>query len=367
MTKLLAIGCLTILSLSVHAEVPADTAYTIPIYVQSLNAPSKYLIYASQDGGAAVPYLFDTGSPNMFTVQGADTSITPTGSFTFGDGDPVYGYYQSQNTISLTDQTGQVIVSTANQVGIAKVVSINGSTVSGNALADGTYGDFGAGMYGTSTLGTILTALPLGSAVRTGWMVNVAGLSSGTGSLTVGLTADTIANIKSMPGAIVMKMNSSGVQLTTATGMVDGYQKTAVTATLSVQQDGLPTITTDIGTVFDTGGGPNAVIYDTEYSTSYTDGTLTLSYEGQIFTYVSGETIWGGKVVAMPNEFGGERVNPGGFLYQNNIVMFDLDNAELTLVPYAVPEPAALALVGLGLLLFLGRRKQAKTATPSRA
>lgn len=356
MKALFTLGLLNVLSLAAQAQVTADTTYTIPIYVQPVNNPAKYFIYAAQDDGTSVPYLFDTGAPNMFTVQGSDTSIAPTGQFAFGDGALVYNYYTSNKTIHLTDQSGNVIASTVNPVGIANVVQINGANVTGNILPDGTYGDFGAGMYGTSTLGTILTALPLGANVTQGWMVNVAGLTtSGTGSLTVGLSAATIAAVQSMPGAIVMTMNSSGLQLTTPTGTVGGFQKTAVTATLTVEQEGLPPMTEVIGTVFDTGGGPNAVIYDTDFA-AYNKGTkLTLSYEGQIFDEVGAETIWGGEIVVMPNEFGGVRVNPGGFLYQNNIVMFDLENSQLTIVPYSVPEPATVAIVALGLLVVVSR------------
>lgn len=348
-----------------HVLADLDTTYTIPIYIQSVNAPSKYWIYASQDGGAAVPYLFDTGSPNMFTFQGVNSSITPTGTFAFGDGNPVYNYYEQAQTISLTNNSGSVIATTATSVNVAKVVSINsGSSPVPTPLGDGTYGDFGAGMYGTSTLATVLAALPIGSNVKTGWIVNVAGQTSGVGSLTVGLTQTQIDAINNSPGAIKMTMNPSGDTLNTVNGPVSGFQKTAVTASLTLTNDD-GTLTQDIGTVFDTGGGPNGVVYDTDFL-GYGGGSMTLTYEGQVFTAISGTTIWGGSVVVEGNNYGGLRVNPGGFLYQDYTVMFDLSDSSLTLVPFTVPEPSSLCLglLALGVGAWTLRRPKSWSLDP---
>ncbi|MEO6848636.1 MAG: hypothetical protein ABI254_15400, partial [Chthoniobacterales bacterium] len=42
-----------------------DGSYTLPIYVTNSQGPDNYIIYASVGGGALLPYLFDTGSPNL--------------------------------------------------------------------------------------------------------------------------------------------------------------------------------------------------------------------------------------------------------------------------------------------------------------
>ena len=73
-------SAVVLLALAAPESRAADTApsYAIPIYVKNNREPSNYWIYVSQavDGSNAVPYLFDTGSPNMFTVQGSNTALS---------------------------------------------------------------------------------------------------------------------------------------------------------------------------------------------------------------------------------------------------------------------------------------------------
>jgi hypothetical protein len=248
------------------------------------------------------------------------------------------------------------------------VVAINGSTVSGNALADGTYGDFGAGFYGTATLSTLLTAVPLGAGSRLGYVVDVAGITSGTGTLTLGLTPERIAEIQAMPGAIQMTMNHSGQQIQGYAGLIEGYAKGLVVTTVTVDTENGPA-SADLPTVFDTGGGPNGVIYYSDSSPDpdlfhgiTPDSSFSLDYEGETFDAWSGASPWGGQVSAIGNQLPDEnRVNTGGYLYQNYIVMVDLESGVLTLAPAAVPEPSASALLAAAsagfLCLALWRRR----------
>ncbi len=197
-----AVGMAGVVAPAWSQALDPDQTYSVPIYVTGNHLPTNYQIYVSQnaDGSNAVPYLFDTGSPNMFTVQGVNTATPATGSFVFGDGNPVYDYYVQGQSLTLTTKTSTPITPTVSNFNTAMVVQINGNTVTSNApLADGTYGDFGAGFYGTSTLSTLLTAIPIGSNAKLGYVVNVAGISSGTGSLTIGLTPETISSLTNAP------------------------------------------------------------------------------------------------------------------------------------------------------------------------
>ncbi len=346
--------------------------YDVPIYVQGNESPSNYWIYVSQNADAsnAVPYLFDTGSPNMFTVQGSNTATAATGTFTFGDGDPVYGYYTQAQTLTLTTNTSTAVTPTVANFNTAMVVTINGNTVSGNALADGTYGDFGAGLYGTSTLSTLLTAIPLGTSTKLGYIVNVAGLTTANtvGTLTVGLTQARIDELNNTAGAIVLDMNHSADQIQSYKGPITGYDKGQAHTTVTVDTESGPA-SADLPTVFDTGGGPNGVIYYSDDSTDpglfdglNPNGSFSLAYDDLIFDSWDGISPWGGYASVIGNQHPDEnRVNGGGYLFENYIVMFNLEDAKLTLVPYSVPEPSTVALLigvaALGLPLLRRRRR----------
>ena len=358
-----------------------DTApsYEIPIYVQNNRAPSNYWIYVSQaaNGGNAVPYLFDTGSPNMFTVQGSNTATPATGTFAFGNGSLAYDYYVAGQNLTLTDNGSTPLTPTVPGFNTAMMVAINGTAIGNNRLPDGTYGDFGAGFYGTPTLSTLLMAVPLSPGSRLGYVVDVAGITSGTGSLTLGLTPDKIAAIQSLPGAVQMSMNHSGQQIQGPLGLIEGYAKGLVTSTVTVNTHRGPA-SAALPTVFDTGGGPNGVIY---YSGSSADPTrfdgviasgssasFALDYQGHVFDAWTGSSPWGGVVVVesgMPPA--DNRVNTGGYLYQNYVVMVDLENATLTLAPVSVPEPAAFGLLAVALAVVPGvglcRRQAARRRT----
>ena len=207
-----------ILSIQVGISAVATQPIQIPIYVSANDyGPNRYTIYAGIDNGPIVPYNFDTGAPNFFSVLGAQGGNI-TGNFTFAQ-NPTYYYFVKNVTVSLGDQYGMELAKTG-QVNYAAVVQINNSTTTGHILSDNTYGDFGAGLYGNSTLCTILSQFPIGGNLKPGWIVDVAGLNGGNGTLTIGLTANAIATAKSTPGAITMPMAFSGNSIATANGTI---------------------------------------------------------------------------------------------------------------------------------------------------
>ena len=347
-------------------------SYEVPIYISEGNySPNRYTIWAGLDGGPIRPYLFDTGAPNMFTVVGAQGG-TVTGNFSFAQG-LTYNYFESPVAVTLGNSSGGAVVTTGT-ANVAAVVSItsggNTTNTSGGPLADGTYGDFGAGLYGNSTLATILSQVPLAEGLQHGWVVNVAGLTSGSGTLTIGLTTQMIQDAKNTPGAITMVMDKSGSQIPTATGFLDGYNKAQVAATTVTLSNNGTVVQKTLPTVFDTGGGPNVVIYDPAY-TPAEHGQVTVAYGNQTFVDYTGTTPWGGNVTVDSDISGGLRVNPGGAtIYQNYSVMFHLtgnssDTGELILVPAAVPEasPAALLLLAAcGIVGWLAWQKSRRAA-----
>ena len=326
------------LSVQAGLSAVATQPIQIPIYVSANDyGPNRYTIYAGIDNGPIVPYNFDTGAPYFFSVLGAQGGNI-TGNFTFAQ-NPTYYYFVKNVTVSLGDQYGMELAKTG-QVNYAAVVQINNSTTTGHILSDNTYGDFGAGLYGNSTLCTILSQFPIGGNLKPGWIVDVAGLNGGNGTLTIGLTANAIATAKSTPGAITMPMAFSGNSIATANGTIPGYNKAQVSGTTLSITKGCLGKTQIVPSVFDTGGGPNSVAYDPRFS-GLGGGNMTLSYRGKTILSYNGTTPFGGNVTAASPGSGGTRVNPGGAaIYQNYQVVFSLNSlgtGEIILVPSKIP------------------------------
>jgi hypothetical protein len=344
-------------SLNVMGQGP----YQVPIYVDSATnySPDRYTIYAGMSGGnspntSIVAYNFDTGAPNMFSTLGGE-GYTATGNFSFAQG-LTYNYYDDPVSVTLGDSAGNAIVSTASGVNVASVVSITNGGVTtnttNNMLADNTYGDFGAGLYGTSTLATILNQFPLGVGLQPGYLVNVAGVTSGNGTLTIGLSSAAITAAENTPGAIVMQLSLSGNMIPTTGGnLINGYNKAQVAnATVTLTTSG--TISNTMPLVLDTGGGENVVIYSAGFGpNSSGNGTVNLSYNGQTILQDTDTTPYGGNVDVVNDISGGTRINPGGAaIYENYEVMYVLPtggsaDGEVVLVPNTVPEPADTSLL----------------------
>ena len=310
----------------------------IPIYISAnFYGPYRYTIYTGIDNGPIVPYNFDTGAPCFFSVIGAQGGNI-TGNFTFAQS-PTYYYFVKNSTVSLGDQYGNELAKTG-QVNYAAVVQINNSTTSGNIMNDNTYGDFGAGLYGNSTLCTILSQFAIGGNLKPGWIVDVAGLNGGNGTLTIGLTANAITTAKSTPGAITMPMAYSGNSIATANGTIAGYNKAQVSATTLSITNGCYSKNQIVPSVFDTGGGPNCMVYDPKFS-GFVGGNMTLSYRGKTILTYNGMTPFSGNVSVSSPGSGGVRVNPGGAaIYQNYQVVFSLNSlgtGEIILVPSKIP------------------------------
>lgn len=101
----------------------------------------------------------------------------------------------------------------------------------------------------------MLSQLPLAVGLQPGWQIDLAGVTSGSGSLTIGLTLDMLTLARNAPGAIVMTMDESGLQIPTASGFIDGYNEARVATTTLTLVGGGTSLASVLPTVFDEGGG----------------------------------------------------------------------------------------------------------------
>jgi len=372
MKKSILFGALIFLgSIGLKAQTNADGSYSIPVYVTNPTAygPSYYNIYvgiSGVDNGDLLPYMFDSGSPNFFSTAGSggDSNASTDGFFNFsGNGSPGYFYQTLTNTISLGSSDQTTYASTQDNVDWAQIRAVSntvGTTnyPSNNMLPDGTYGNFGAGLYGSSTLATILTQIPLASGLKQGYSIDFTTnlTSAGTGSLTLGLSTGLLNTLSNLPGAIVLSMLPSGSNLPTADGTIPGYQRPQVSnVAVSLTKDGT-TIITNMPLVLDTGGGINQIIYDTDtnlFEYDHSTNLIVSSNNQTIYNISDNTTAWDGQVVVDTNNPNGTRINSGGYFFQSNIVTFDLADGIVIIDPVPEPTSSWMILAGGGLLLFL--------------
>lgn len=369
-------------TISSKAQMNSDGSYGIPVYVTNpaLFGPSYYTVYvgiSGIDSGALLPYMIDTGSPNFFSVAGTGGSsyseTNTNGFFDFsGNGSPGYWYATQTNTISLGSSNQTTFVTTENAVDWAQVryisVETNGSYTFSNAVAQsnsiiedrGNYGNFGAGLYGSSTLATILTQIPLGSGLKVGYSMNFTTnlTASGTGSLTIGLSTDFLNSLESMPGAIMLSMLPSGTNLPTVAGSVPGYQRAQVSNVVVSLTSPSGTTNTNMPLVLDTGGGVNQIIYDTNTDLAPFNHATNLivsstnSNAQTIYSISDNTTAWNGTVTLDTNSPYGTRINSGGYFFQSNMVTFDLADGIVIIDP--VPEPSSIWFFLLGGVCMMG-------------
>ena len=353
------------------SETTADNGpVVIPIYYNTVQTP-QLMIYVSLGGGPAEPYSFDTGAPNMFATYGTwwpgTTEATEQGadSFTFAQA-PTYYYNPLATTVTLSDAAGDSLA-TATNVAVAQITNIDNNTPAasytawadavsggGTPLSNGTFGDFGAGLYGSSTLGTVLAQIPEAPGLLQGYIVEAPSSAAAPGTLTVGIDPATLAAWKANPDTITLAMNPTGTgdlpnpDGNTAWSIFSKAQASDTTVTI-ITNDG--TFTSQIPTVLDTDGGPNNIVYDpgtldlpswldqgipdgasyslTQTATDSTTGGTILSY-----TTGSGVLPAGGNTLLLNTPpADGLRDNPGFNLFLKYDVMYDVADDEILLQP----------------------------------
>jgi Right handed beta helix region len=364
----------------VTVSTAAGVPYIIPIYHINANGTDHFAIYASLDGGPLEPYELDTGSPNMVASYGSwwPDSTPPTAATlggrltqTFADGTG-YTYDMVNTPVALGDSSGDVLTPSV-PANLGQIITVDGDSAlntyqnwvkgvatNGTALNDGTYGIFGAGLNGSSTLATILAQLPLGPGLDPGFVIRSGGSDASVGELIVGLTPAMISMFNT-----TMQMEPSNVDLPNAYGqIVPGYNAAQVTTTsLQLSQAGTPTYTAALSTEFDTGGGDTNVIYQDQGTDAVpgafieqqaTSGAVEPGVEFAILDS-SNHTVYSlhTGVKSAVNQTEVKEMNPAGLesaeldpgiaLFYTDDVMFDLQNGELGLTPsqpvdYGSPE-----------------------------
>ncbi|MBN8874769.1 MAG: Hint domain-containing protein [Rhodospirillales bacterium] len=355
--------------------VASSQPYVVPLY--HLANSTNLMIYAALNGGPLVPYLLDSGSPNMFATYGTwwpghDTPISPavTDSFTFANG-TTYDYVPVATSVSIGNAAGTVLAGATN-VNIAQIVSIvshgtsydyanwASAVAQGGApiAADNSYGNFSAGLYGSNELATVLAQVPIGDGLENGFIIQSGGASATVGTLTIGLDPGVVAAWRANAQTIVLPMAATGTLLPNPDGnaaSVMGAGKAQVGNTTITLNDGTTSTSFAIPTVIDTGGGPNNIIYNpggTPDLGAFLQGTSNVLQNG-ISYELSGTTV-GGTVVPLMNYVtnpgtlpgGGNslaidssaipgtlRVNPGINLFDQYDVMFDLQDGRVLLRP----------------------------------
>ena len=366
--------------------------YVIPIeHFTASNNKELFRIYASLNGGPMEPYLLDTGSPHVFATYGAwwpgttvPTASSPGGQMQFSFASGIeYGYDAVSATVALGDSSGRVLTPgiTAN---VGQIITMNSETPvqsyetwqegvasTGTALSDGTYGNFGGGLYGDSVLATILAQLPLAPGLSPGFVVRSGGSDAQDGELIVGLTP---AMVKSF--STTAQMTPSGFTLPNAYGVtVPGYTGTQAGSTafsLGTSTNDPNAFTAPRPVVFDTGGGGTNVIYqdpleaNSAVPTRYIqEGAATGPIDDGIIYSIedaSGRVIYQLQVDSTKDQartsvddqytdgLGVPRLNPGIGVFYTNDVMYDLGGGLLGLAP-ARPADDSLTR-GSGDILF---------------
>jgi len=359
--------------------VPPPVPYIVPIFSGS---GTNLIVYAGLNGGPLNPYLLDSGSPNMFSTYGSwwpgyTEPVTQPGTNTFSFANGTTYYYDIVPTaLAMGSGPGGTVVVAGANINVAQITNIGSATpaedfanwasavAQGNAPfgSDNTYGNFSAGLYGTSSLATALAQFPINDGLVSGFIIDALAHSgtagSSAGDLTIGLAPTEIALWKADPSVIVLAMAATGTTLPNPAGnavAAPGYDKAQIAdATLSLTMNGTTTNIT-IPAVFDTGGGANNIIYNpggvpdlTAFQQPGEDRLLenislnfnkitTAGTLATILQYLTGPGALptGGQTEAIASTSipGTLRINPGLSLFLQYEVMFDLEQGEVLLRP----------------------------------
>lgn len=343
-------------------EAASPQPIEVPLYHRTTDGYPSFLIYVGVGGGPLNPYLFDTGSPAMYSTYGTwwpghSTLVDAVGKkkITYASG-TVYHFDELRTPVSLGTRQGKVLA-TAPTARIGRITNADEQTPRQSfrewaaAVRDGgtpfpsdrTYGNFGAGLHGNGHFGTVLSQLPLDRGLKRGFVVLSGGRKAKQGRLLVGLTEEMIASFRWR-----LPMAPTGRRLPAAPGEAHGppgYRKAQVGNTVVRLARGDARWHATIPTVFDTGGGDGTWAYGAAVPPAFAAGgeadgparrgtAFALEYAGRpILAYDSGNRPARdilGFIAAAPRDL---RINPGILMFYTYDVMFDLDDGFIGLRP----------------------------------
>jgi len=355
-----AVVAVTVLAAAAAVRPGAAEPQEVPLYHFTAAGYRGLLIYASVGGGPLVPFLFDTGSPAMFSTYGRwwpgyGKLIDERGEdkIEFASG-TVYHYDAVTTAVSVGTRGGRV-VATAAAASIGRITNVDDQSPrrsfrlwARNVEAgrpplsvDSTYGNFGAALHGDASFGTVMTQFPLKKGLKRGFVVQSGGRDAKVGRLTIGLTEEMIASFR-----LRLPMAPTGERLP-GIGTADGppgYLKAQVANTVVRLERGGRHWSGVIPTVFDTGGGDGTWAYGSSVprdkfvradSNEARNGTaFDLRYAGtSLLAYRSGNTPARDILGFIPASAGDLRINPGILMFYTYDVMFDLDDGFIGLRP----------------------------------
>jgi hypothetical protein len=327
--------------------------YEVPIYHSTVDGKQNFLIYASVGGGPLVPFLFDTGSPAMYSVYGSwwpghTKLVNQTGNekIKYASG-TVYHYDTVATDVSVGSRGGRV-VATAENAAIGRITNVDDQSprrsfrlwaknvAAGRApfTDDGTYGNFGAALHGEASFGTVMTQFPLKKGMKRGFVVMSGGRDAKVGKLVIGLTDQMIAGFRwrlpmAPTGALLPGVGSSDGP--------PGYQKAQVANTVVRLERRGKHWSGVIPTVFDTGGGngtwaygasvPRETFVKDDSNEARAGTSFDLRYVGKsLLAYQSGNAPARDILGFIPASATDLRINPGILMFYTYDVMFDLDD-----------------------------------------
>jgi hypothetical protein len=358
--SLAALALVAVLGAAAMVRPSAAGPYEVPLYHFSAENYQGLLIYASVGGGPLVPFLFDTGSPAMFSVYGRwwpgyRKLIDERGEdkIEFASG-TVYHYDPVTTPVSVGTRGGRVIA-TAAAASIGRITNVGDQSPRRSfrlwtrnveagrppLAVDGTYGNFGAALHGDASFGTVMTQFPLKRGLRRGFIVQSGGRNAKVGRLTIGLTDAMIASFRWR-----LPMAPTGERLPgigTANGP-PGYLKAQVANTVVRLERGGRHWSGVIPTVFDTGGGigtwaygssvPRDTFVKADSNEARTGTAFDLRYAGAtLLAYRSGDQPARDILGFIPASRKDLRINPGILMFYTYDVMFDLDDGFIGLRP----------------------------------
>ncbi|HEY5793120.1 MAG TPA: hypothetical protein VIS74_07465, partial [Chthoniobacterales bacterium] len=341
------------------AAANADGSYAVPIY-HDLQYGSVHVlkIYAGLNGGPMVPFLLDSGSPNLFAAYGSwwpgspTTVVKGTHRDKFSSGNEFF-YKSAHATVTFGDRRQNAIAGIDAKLAMLTKATVKGETrdyrywkkvnpFTETVLPNDTFGNMGLGLEGNSAvsgLATLAAQVPLAKGMQTGFVINTGGSLAARAQLTLGLSPGVVKMFQA-PQAIVLQMGATGGTIPGPGGStVPAYGEAQASATtLTVTNQGR-TLTLALPTIFDTGGGNNTyinaagTILDT--GINYPVQGLSVS-QGlrQVFDYVTSNPLGGGLYVTTG---GGTdpRTNTGLSIFMQYLVLFNLTEGWMSLLPFS--------------------------------